>query len=72
MTVVVAIVISGHEDQPIGRPVTVVVDGKEHGSGVIVSRYRFPESPQEEAAYVYEGTAIDRSDLVRGIIMKGS
>lgn len=69
MVVLAGNVLSGGQEDPIGRSVRVFVGGLEVGRGSIVSRFRFDRALSEKSAYVYDGTAINRDDIGKEIVL---
>lgn len=62
-------ILSGHEDDPIGRAVRVIVGGDEVGQGVIISRFKFDQPASGGSAYQYDGSFINRDDLDKKIVL---
>ncbi len=63
-------VLSGDQDQVLGRSVVVMVGGRESGRGRIVSRYRFSGPEKVKSAYVFQGDAPVHADIATGVILK--
>jgi hypothetical protein len=70
VVVLAGTILSGGQDDPIGRQVRILIDGLEAGQGTIISRYRFDKSLPDQSAYIYEGSPINREDIDNNVVLE--